>query len=799
MKPKLTILEKQQQYNESSIGYIKPKYLYEILSKLSASENFFESDKSWGKIKLELLKNGQEVPESGQLPELLFTFQEVVYEPTKQLYTLFNFSIFNGEYYIEETLVILNKISISIIETQKSISKFVGQQADPSNFISKIFTAIDELSIIFETIKLYIKYYIQLTNRISARLRMSKSKIIDFDFENSLDSFLNNKSSADVNNAEIIFILNVRVCLLDEGHLCNEDTLFYLIKISSKIIGEIEKKDFITIDGTVSKIILDKVDFLIYKILLRFNKDSAKEYIISAASKTSDYSLPHFDKEFSPQDYLFKTFYDKANKHYAYRDFKLDTQEIEVIEKRCVEKIFTNNPIEIEVYPIHKLCKYYKRAIKSKSAICFDDKIYLLEQLANELENLRNDSKLAKDMMNYFAYETTYSLIQNTKFRLVVEVEKSRISNLDNLVESWDKIKTVFEKNHNEYKLNQNSHFQLYKLYSNAIIEFLSITYEILKKIIFETNTSKVASVFVNSLLSEYHEANVLFNKILILNKESSLLPVYMTMNECFVKYTYEEETDEGKKISDLNIFLDSSYILPSNYDYVLKKKEEENLEFNRYLFLCTDQIHYAQENQIQNIVQAESSKLTIEFDNREKKFDDKVKDSQLNAIQLIGLYAGLITFVLGSVSIIPKFERSYTAILLFLFVFASCLSIFVALLRLIFNKDNEYLSFSDIFYKRSEEKEGIKPKNKYSKYAIFIAYNFGIFCIAITLIFIYKDQNERGYERTIEIRSNYHYIQSKNKTFDSLIKKDVDTTQSKFSFQIDPNVHKDTLSKKKK
>ena len=119
-----------------------------------------------------------------------------------------------------------------------------------------------------------------------------------------------------------------------------------------------------------------------------------------------------------------------------------------------------------------------------------------------------------------------------------------------------------------------------------------------------------------------------------------------------------------------INIFLDSSYILPSNYETFLSNINDTRVEFDS---IETEILRYAAKLE-----------MATQKDVYDKKFDEKAKENQYNAVQMIGLYAAIITFVLGSAVVITKLPPT-EVVLEFLFVYAGALGFFVLLLRLIF------------------------------------------------------------------------------------------------------------------
>jgi len=656
-----------------------------------------------------------------------------VLEPFKKLNLLYNFSIIHGEYYSNSIDLILKDVIVNFKYVQKNLSPYIIVESNKykSSILNKIFDIYE----ICKYIEKFHIYYSQLLSRIKSRLSKSNARITDIDFDKSLSNLLDNISLKKQNIEELIFLINVKLCIIDEGYLCEETTLLYLIRISSFIQQEIIGLTGKGISDIINNIITQKVNMLIYKSLFRFSNDSNKEYIISFSSKTYNYNLDSLRIQFENKEngvFIFKNFVNSAHHHYLNKNNIIDKSLIEQTEKK-INKTFFNNVTDdsVEVLNVHKICKYYKRTLEDTNIITLEIRIKYLDSLIEKLDKLKTKSKSRDDLMNYFAFETTFILLINTKFRLLSFIKSNNVFDIKQLTKNWKEIHEFYFKYHNIFDVSSTYPFLFYKLYSNVITSFLISTNSIIEKCIDDDNVLNKISNFAASLVPEYHEAIRLFSKCVIQNRDAALMPVYMTMQECFCPFEYEVEENkgiEGKQTID--VFLDSSYILPSNYDYVSKLNQQDDLEFNKQYFIFSDLIHSAQEKKIENLLEGKS-----------KKFEDKLKEGQSNVIQVIGLYAGLITFILGSFSVVYRFEFNKEELLVFIFVFTACISIFIILLKLVFNPEvvNVLDVFSPIF--NSIKSVFVKVKDEDSLYfnklkPEFKFHNFGLFIIFIIVVF---------------------------------------------------------------
>lgn len=152
-------------------------------------------------------------------------------------------------------------------------------------------------------------------------------------------------------------------------------------------------------------------------------------------------------------------------------------------------------------------------------------------------------------------------------------------------------------------------------------------------------------------------------------------------------------------------MLVDSAYILPSNYlhlkDAALEKQRNLNELESSILNSFFELDNKVNDKRINKIIDDNEKKLSGLEAKINEGTEKKIKENQVSYIQIIGLYASIITFVLGSISIIPKFEYAYTNILIFMLMFASCLCLFVFLLKTLFdssNKNRYELSSQDYF-----------------------------------------------------------------------------------------------------
>lgn len=186
----------------------------------------------------------------------------------------------------------------------------------------------------------------------------------------------------------------------------------------------------------------------------------------------------------------------------------------------------------------------------------------------------------------------------------------------------------------------------MYELYVGALIEFIEQSgYEALLDTMFD-------DAFKNLQF---------FKDKLIKNKVLALMPLYVAIEEC----------------DKQNFFLDSQYILPSNYDDIERRAEKMTkrlIELERIKYYIIPK----------NIK-----------DSLKGAFKTEVKDHQYSVITIIGLYASFITFVLANVNILPHLiQHSIGAVLAFMLVLGVVLFFFVATLKILFSSEKHFYFF---------------------------------------------------------------------------------------------------------
>jgi hypothetical protein len=673
----------------------------------------------------------------------------------------------SGEYY-------------SLLKTEDEYKKLIEDLLNlPINEINLAIKNSEELTVkkkLEDVLKFY-EFYLSFINFLHDSLYNSNIVYISNKFE---EYYYNNKTKWDdlfqvvtvpvTNKKEIIinnqneydlhfFIINLIIAKHDEGYICNYIVLEDLINLSSKLSCIPNAQD-----NFISEVIKDKTDILIYKILYRLTKsDNISKYIVynkilGNITYTIDTEnkllIKSFDgtieKESESNNIFINKYSESISKIYKifekYEDENGDDDFVDDYEsdaKIFINELYVNkqtSDLKVEdAHYINKITKKYALKWIKNDETLFRNLLLLIKRIYKYLNSNNN----IHNKFEHYGNESFIYLIKNSSFKIKFAQYFNQISSdikIIDIVKIIDEITALVSNRYHEIERDRetininkiedlvvNTKFQ-FICYINDIsirtIEKLEKTVNKIENIGEKKNLLEIVKA-VRNLTSKVNKFSDLGVKEINSATKGRFMPLYLFKEECKVEINKTKYSESGyaSDIPDY-VLMDSAYVLPSNYEVLLRKIEIETnrLQAKDYLF------------------RSEISRLILE--NYEDKLDDKVKDNQINTIQLIGLYAGFITFILGSISIVPKFEYNYANVLVFMFVFASCLALFALLLKLLFKK-REYISY--YFFK-----ERTVSNTKFGGF-----FFLSIFIISILLIknFIGDDHRFNSNKNTVTIK----------------------------------------------
>lgn len=698
-------------------------------------------------------------------------------------------SVLTAEYYTDTFM--------SRIEAIKNLLESFKRENINATINTKSLALEHLINEIQETKCLY--YYSEFKNELDSSLG-NKPKIF---IESKYVKYLNDKQ---IKENKDIWLLNANLYLakLDEGYICNKETLTELIVLSTKLNNWVEEStinintgDTQGISGVepyynIKLITEHKFIFLIYKLLLRFEKTLHKEFVITNESNynTTDLEIANIESKYSIED--IKNQYEmqgSTNNKYIEK-FKESIykiypdkpeQSLSILHPRIfadLQNIIDKD--EVTVLDIHYLFKIVKyNASELNSSEKYDEIVKLLERLEKKYLNCCG---VNVDSTNKYSNFTALHLVKNTIHRLYLNKRIKIISESKSIDEINQNLKdiTSYVQSKSENLLDKymdeennissnkfNPAFQLGTIIGGSCKELLET---FINKV--ENNEIDIYDEKFSELLNKVREfisksishlENCIDNIEEV--KEKKVLPIYIHLDECKISIPeiYLDKQNEIKE-ENVTIFLDSAYVLPSNYDFLYKCIRGRYIsKIRNFEFALNNVINKSysinSESRLQKKLK-ESSKHNKEsldeFKIKSKEeFDKLFKENQITSIQIIALYASFITFVLGSISIVPKFEVSYRNLLLFMLVFSTSLCLFLFMLRiLISNKDEKYNNFGEIFGVYNTESNSNNSKYYFKRE--LIVFIFFVTLLFFTLFLLWKNrQSDNKYIRK-SVNKNY-------------------------------------------
>ena len=511
-----------------------------------------------------------------------------------------------------------------------------------------------------ETYKKYNKHLIYLLDYIDTRLNKTDVIVLDTDLASDIVKYrelaLEDKSKKEY-AAYFIFLVNVRLAETDEAYLCNRQTLVQLIGYA-KNLHELSEREAIAYHDKdrIVECVKQKCRFLILKILRRFKRTDSSEFKTSATTKSLKFSIGDLQNDIA----LFKTLDAKSLKHYFSDPVVGLTNDICLEQMRSLIASGKDSIIgaENEIECIHFLFKFVKNSAKEIIQGTRKIKLEDLKKLFTDLLSYyydKTESAKKDDKFNLFSFESAVILTSNALFILEVTEKIERCANIKDCREALKFLQDEFDKNVQELHSDKAPNVLLYRNYfellSQCLIKFTFLLENISAEDIpnLEGLVKQLEEIFQGCYAASTNYVSVI-NKAI----QKILYPTYLSIKECIIttdilisisgipdlsekaisqpNNVKLEGPENVKKLVvpaanlklPLNLFIDSSYILPSNYEQLLKNADIKILEIKN----LGDQIYHKLFNR----------EINIETRKFEKKIDDKVKESQWSAIQIIGL-----------------------------------------------------------------------------------------------------------------------------------------------------------------
>lgn len=544
----------------------------------------------------------------------------------KRLETLIFFSVLEGEFYLSKCQELLDDISEGI----SSIDISAGGEILES--VTRLKIMLDDYS--------YLKEYV-----VDRSSNVFQKRIFNFEIERRLS--IRKDSDYDF---LWLFSVNVRLAEIDEGYAADPQTIALLVGFHHDLNMVITKRK-LTNQVVVIGLLQLKCNLLLYKILKRVEKTD--EIVINISN--DKFSINDIEEDIQ-SNLMAGTIIDDIKKQYF--SYEIDIDPVLEIAKAGNSKIAD----------VHKIVKYFKKAILTKKET--ESAIVVLERLVQDFSKRlakinKEDHKYISEA-NEIAYITTINLVDNAIFTLqsggICDKAAKRYS-AENLRSGYVNLKTKFQ-NRIKHESQHAPNFMLYRLYVNSLVKLIQTCDKKARKS-FNDHDSGYEEL-LNEMFDDAFDNLQLFKDKIDRSRELDLMPLYLEIEQCN-KYKF---------------FLDSQYILPTNYNrlssiYESLLKELRDLERIKYYIIP--------KNIKENLTEV---------------FKKEVKDHQYSVITIIGLYASFITYVLANVSILPDLiKHSMGAVFAFMLVLGVVLFFFTGTLKLLFSTNKYYSIFGVRIY----------------------------------------------------------------------------------------------------
>ncbi|MCF6348349.1 MAG: hypothetical protein L3J20_08630 [Flavobacteriaceae bacterium] len=355
--------------------------------------------------------------------------------PLESIFINLNLSVISGEYIAKEDIskifdTIKSKLKSIYLDSSKVDDKKINEWNNKIQFefIKPIKEGIDS-------------YYL-LVKKITNSLKFIKTRSFIMDKE-GLDT---NKQSKAEEKLQILFGLNLILSFIDLNLSLSRSDLDDLIRIKYILTNELNELE-------LSKILLEKTEFLINKINYRFDQNEAN-YQYEINFKTIDLR-DNFE--------IFKDYNNGINYHY--KEHNRNSNHFKSVVNSIYKKKEKNNSSIDSLKEFHTLIKYYKddeqNAIRIFHLIKDFKKFY-----KEKTKSFTSDS--IYDAFQSKAINISYNYMLNNGLSLLIKKDSKKFENKKKIKDFFEKIKRLQDNTHIKNYFPYLKYTE-YLLYSNHL------------------------------------------------------------------------------------------------------------------------------------------------------------------------------------------------------------------------------------------------------------------------------------------------------------------------------------------
>lgn len=586
-----------------------------------------------------------------------------------------------GEYYLKTCFPVLEEIT-GLIRAYKAGIKSALQ--DDKNITSMLNELQDQLSK-FGHFAESIQYRLQFAHEVMIEEGVFEKSWTSIDI-NQLVQWGNQQEdkAQDAFNLcqeQYLFDINLKLAFIDT--MLDSTNLSSLFSLADFL----NKREKAEVDH-IHKVLFDKCQYLIYKIVNRNERGHWPDSHITQKDKKSLYDNVKQERKFgnetvnikNPTLAYYQYFKELTDTRYNYNHVLHldDNKEADILKswKETIEKISQPNA-QLEYITIHLLSRHlHKSGTRIKGA--FEKSRMLFDKVRDYI--CTNDDAIY-GRFNKYAYHSLVSLLSINHLKLAYNYFSEAISsgNKDD-IKKWKKL---FDEC---FRLSQEIAAQRHIISFNGYRVYLKGYIGYFENILLSESHEIKADDF-NKDLKEIYPLFSEFKHSIDWGREKKYMALFLPYVESY--YTVRVETID----KEIRLFLDSSYMLPSNFDLLVSQYQEMYNRFQEKVILVLQKITY---NKLKEDVDAitnkwfQEAKATVELKVQENQHavnqkvqesqsavDQKVQENQYKNIEILSLFTAVIAFIVVGATTFPDFNDFYI-MFLFMFGLALCLGLFV-------------------------------------------------------------------------------------------------------------------------
>lgn len=453
-----------------------------------------------------------------------------------------------------------------------------------------------------------------------------------------------------------LFHINLLLACLDDYLECSDVNILMLQNVLSFLEERVISKDEVT------SLLADKARFLQYKINYRNSRPRNDE-------EPDDHNRSPIiiDQEENAYASFITEILDHTNGNFNPR---ILLAEIQSFKKEAIN--------DIRLAPFHHLNRYYTHKITDVA-----ERKRKITILLDKLDEL-NDNVSDLSRFDQIAFRSFHKLLSNSRLRAELDLKKESdfkilLQQLKGFIEDGqlDTQSTILDETFDQISLISSEHnftdYYCYVVFIKFLNEFLNFLINNPSKLVETVDPSideailkRKTNLIINYISEKYLLALSQLKIILRQLMTHKVKPVSLMQKECEIDYTFfvfngddDEETDVNNFVEG-HLFLDSSYILPINFDRI-------NQKIQSWSSFLTPQLNHLRDafeitfNQIiikKNIssfnsqMDKKTAELKKKMDENEKTFLKQVKDNEFKLVQIVAMFVSIATFVLINVKI---------------------------------------------------------------------------------------------------------------------------------------------------